>query len=176
MDLTYSQLLNFPDAFMEKSAKYYQMVELISKEQCDKYDVKELTDKVEKRFKMFKDAKYIYKYPEEKYYTSITPDYTAREIIPTANKGSKHSKKIDIVSDNQLWVEKLYYSLMDTITTKLTKQEAVYLIDCFFKNIGEEEIADKLSICKVTLQRIKKSCLVKVWVEMEALVEFEDWK
>ena len=152
------------------------MADLISKEQCDKYDTKDLKDKVEQRFKMFKDAKYIYKYPEEKYYTSITSDYTAREIVPSMDKNSKHSRKIDTISDNQLWVAKLYYSLMDTITTKLTKQEAVYLIDSFFKNLGEEDIADKLSICKVTLQRIKKSCLVKVWVEMEALQEYEDWK
>jgi len=174
LTLTYNELLNFPDEFLKESSKYYEVSELISKSECDKYDTKELREKVEARFKKFKDAKYIYKYPNEKYYQPITPNYQIRESMTTRNISNSRTGKIDSIMDKQVWVTKLYYSLMDTVTTKLTKQEAVYLIDSFFKNVSEEIIADKLSVCKQTLQKIKKSCLVKVWIEMEALEEFED--
>lgn len=174
LTLTYNELLNFPDEFLKESSKYYEVSELISKTECDKYNTKELKEKVEARFKKFKDARYIYKYPNEKYYQPITPNYQIHESMMTRNISNSRTGKIDSIMDKQVWVTKLYYSLMDTVTTKLTKQEAVYLIDSFFKNVSEEIIADKLSVCRQTLQKIKKSCLVKVWIEMEALEEFED--
>lgn len=174
--LTYNKLLNFPNEFLEESAKYYEGSELLGKEECDKYNTKELKDKVEARFKKFKDARYIYKYPNEQYYKSMTPtlNYQAREVLVSRNLTSPQEKMITAMGDTQIWVEKFYYSLMEIITTKMTEEEAVYLVECFFKNKSEDIIAEKLSMCKATLQKVKKSCLIKVWIEMEVLEEDEN--
>ena len=172
--LTYDMLLNFPQEFLEKSSKYKGMCELLSKEECDKYDTKDLKDKVELRFKKFKDAKYIYKYPNESLLTPITPNYQLKEVMTSRNLISPQDRVVTKKTDKQIWVEMMYQSLMSTLTTKMTEQEAIYLVEHFFKRISEDNIAEKLQICRATLQKIQKSCLIKIWVELEALIDYED--
>lgn len=172
--LTYDMLLNFPQEFLEESSKYKGMSELLSKEECDKYDTKDLKDKVELRFKKFKDARYIYKYPNESLLRPITPNYQLREVMTPRNLASPQDRAVTKNTDKQIWVELMYQALMSTLTTKMTEQEAIYLVEHFFKRINEEDIAEKLNICRATLQKIQKSCLIKIWVEMEALKDYED--
>lgn len=174
--LTYKDLLEFPINFIKESEKYQDFAELISKAECDSYNTRELKAKVEKRIQRFKDAKYIYKFPNEKYYCSITPNYQLREVMTPRNLESPQSRMVSKDVDKTIWVTKMYYVLMDIVSTKLTHQETIYFIDCLFKNVTEEITMEKLSICKDTLTRLKKSCLIKVWTEMEALIEYEDFK
>lgn len=171
--LTYDKLMKFPDDFLNEAKNYYDSSELLSKHTYEGYDLKELREKIEAKFEKFKDAKYIYKYPAE---TRIrtTPTYQPREgFVPRSNT-SQQEKIVTKMGDSLIWVEQFYDTFMEAVARKLTEQEAVYLMDSFFKHRSEDDIADKLSICKVTLQKIKKSCLVKVWIELETLENFED--
>lgn len=43
----------------------------------------------------------------------------------------------------------------------------MYLIATFFDNITEDEVCDKLEVCRKTLYKIKKSCLVKIKLEFD---------
>lgn len=52
-----------------------------------------------------------------------------------------------------------------SVARELTLQEAVYLVDSLFCDRPEELISDKLSISVKTLTKVKKSCLVKVYLE-----------
>ena len=175
LSLTYEKLLDFPNSFKKQAEKYQWMTEVLSKAELDKYNIRELKANVDKRMQKFKDAKYIYQYPNEKYNCPITTNYQPREVMAPRNLESQQSRIITREVDKTIWINQLYYSLMEKVTTKLTIEETVYLIDSYFKKFSEESIADNLSICKKTLQKIKKSCLIKVWVEMEALREYEDF-
>lgn len=176
LSLTYEKLLDFPEDFMKKSVKYSVIADPISSEECKKYDTKDLHDKVSFRIRKFKDAKYIYQFPDLKYNIPMTPNYQLREVIMPRNLESSQSKIITKETDKEIWVTKLYYCLINVVSTKLTKQETVYFIESFFKKESEESISEKLLMCRKTLQKVKKSCLIKVWVEMEALSEYEDFK
>ena len=71
----------------------------------------------------FKDAKYIYQFPDLKYNIPMTPNYQLREVIMPRNLESSQSKIITKETDKEIWVTKLYYCLINVVSTKLTKQE-----------------------------------------------------
>jgi len=177
LSLTYTMLLNFPDDFIKNANKYCDLTEMISKRECDKYKLKDLKDNVNKQIQLFKDTKYLYKYPNEKYNVPITSNLQPREVTAPRKLSSQQEDIIDPNINRQIWATKMYYSLMDSLTTKLTRQECIYFIDCYFRKTCEDDIAEKLSMCKDTLQKIKKSCLIKVWTEIEALEDYyeEQW-
>ena len=52
---------------------------------------------------------------------------------------------------------------------KLTEEEATYLVNSLIKNKSESAIADILGVCTKTVHHIKKSCLIKIWSELEPL-------
>lgn len=116
-------------------------------------------------FERFKDIKYYYKFPKNVY-----------SKISLQNNVSKYNNHInDIVgnlvensSTDSVWLEN-FYKCMLNISSKLTFQEAIYLVDTFFVGHSEEMISEKLGICRATLQKIKKSCIVKLWLEFNYL-------
>ena len=94
LSLTYEKLLDFPEDFMKKSVKYSVIADPISSEECKKYNTKDLHDKVSFRIRKFKDAKYIYQFPDLKYNIPMTPNYQLREVIMPRNLESSQSKII----------------------------------------------------------------------------------
>lgn len=176
LNLSYTDFLNFPENFVKSANKYCDLTERLSKRECDKYDITELREIVDKQMEIFKDTKYLYKYPSEKYNVSITPNYQPKEVMTTRKLSSQQEDKIDPIINRQIWATKLYYAFMDSLSTKLTRQECVYFIDSYFRKVNEDDIAAKLSICKETLQKHKKSCLIKVLTEMKALEDYYEEK
>lgn len=172
LSLTYTKLLNFPEDFLKTSVKYCELTDVISKRECDKYDLKEIKSYVDDKLQEFRDTKYLYMYPNEKYNIPITPNYQLREVMTPRSLSSPQEKKINPTINRQIWATKVYYCFMDNLSTKLTRQESVYFIDSYFRKVSEENISEKLSMCKATLQKVKKSCLIKVWTEMKALEDY----
>ena len=77
----------------------------------------------------------------------------------------------DLVANNiekQKWLTK-FYKRLESISFKLTNEEIKYLVGTFFKGQSEEVLSENMGICRNTLRKIKKSCLVKMWIEMEDL-------
>lgn len=165
--LTLDKILELPNDLLKTAEKYDEYSELLRKKIYNEYDSKELKEKIVKKFERFKDAKYLYRYPIESC-IKTTPTYQLREGMIPKQVSSKIEKVITQRVDDQMWAGCFYDTLM-IVATKLTMQEAIYLVDSFFGNKSEDVIAEKLAICRTTLQNIKKSCLVKVWIELKTL-------
>lgn len=176
LSLTYADLLNFPQDFITAANKYCELTERLSKRERDKYDLDELRTIIDKRIQVFKDTKYLYKYPNEKYNVSITPNYQLREVMASKKLSSQQEDKVDPVVNRQIWATKFYFALMDSLSTKLTREECVYFIDSYFRGVNEDNIAAKLSICKETLQKHKISCLIKILTEVKATDDYYEEK
>lgn len=167
--LNLNMILDLPNKIMNISAEYDEYSELLRKKVCESYDLKELRENVERKFNRFKDTKYLCKFPIEPT-IKITPTYELKEEQKSNSPISKVEQTIMNQIDNQIWIQD-FYNAMLTVAIKLTKQEATYLVDSFFKNKSEDFIAEKLQVCKMTLQNIKKSCLIKIWIEIRTLNE-----
>lgn len=170
--LTLDKILELPNDILKTSEKYDEYSELLRKKVYDDYDFKELREKIEKKFDKFKDMKYLYNFPVESS-IRITPTYQVKEGSTSNSPISKVEQAIVKKVDSQLWMNCFYDSLMK-VAAKLTLQEASYLVDSFFSHKSEDIIAEKLGICKMTLQNIKKSCLIKLWIELRTLDEEDE--
>jgi len=169
--ITLEMLLDLPKELLKKSIDYNEYAVLLDKEQYSKYDYKDLKEKVNKYFTYFKNLKYFYQFPTNyeismnTTYDSIKVSATNRISDPVSNLVTKEiDEKIRITN----WMTKFYNAIL-VIASKLTVQEATYLVDCFFSNKSEDVTCEKLGICRNTLQKIKKSCIVKSWIELQTL-------
>ena len=59
------------------------------------------------------------------------------------------------------------YNKILKLSYKLTVSEGDYLINTFIHHISEEKIAGIIGISKTYLQKIKKSCIIKMWVDLQ---------
>ncbi len=134
---------------------------LLSNEVIEAYYYTNLRKDLLKSFTTFNDAKYI-----DKDYINISPIY-GKEITKNKNKQDKISNYIASKIDKQIWAKDFYDTIM-SLSTKLTYSETYYLVNTFFNNKTEEEISEILNISRFTLQKIKKSCLVKTYLELKS--------
>lgn len=84
--------------------------------------------------------------------------------IKTNSINDPVSQYVEKNIDLNIWTRD-FYNMILTLSTKLTFNEAIYLVDTFFDERAEEQISEKLQICRKSLQKIKKSCLVKIKIE-----------
>lgn len=169
--ITLEMLLDLPKELLKKSIEYNEYAVLLDKEQYSKYDCKELKKKINEYFVYFKNVKYFYRFPTN-YEIFINNSYDNIKVSSTNSISdpvfSFVSKELDEKAEIAKWTNNFYNTIL-VIASKLTIQEATYLIDCFFSNKSEEITCEKLRICRNTLQKIKKSCIVKSWIELETL-------
>ena len=135
---------------------------LLSEKATEKYYNVELKKQIQQIFRKFKDLQYIISFEDEYSIQSKT-----NKEIPSFSDGKISDPVGDYVEKNidyYTWEENLYYTLLE-LSKKLKYEEAIYLIDSFFEGKSEEQISEKMLICRMTLQKIKKSCLVKIKIE-----------
>ena len=167
--MTLDNFLELPKEILKTSEQYDEYSELLRRSIYEQYDAKELKEKIIKKFNRFKDAKYLCIYPIENR-IKLTSPYQERIGTPSNSCVSQIEKLVEATGDEEKWAYN-FRNVILTVATKLTLQEARYLIDSFFSNKSEDIIAEKLGICRTTLQNVKKSCLVKVWIELKILDE-----
>lgn len=169
--MTLEMLLELPKELLKKSEAYNEYSSLLEKSQYLNYNIKELKEKIGRYFSYFKDVKYFYQFPTETVVSVITAVNLEKEVSNTSfvdpifnlvNNDITEKRKIEN------WIIQ-FYNIMLIVAVKLTSQEAVYLVDCFFSNKSEEITCEKLGICRNTLQKVKKSCIVKTWIELRTL-------
>lgn len=167
--LTYDALLDLPRMVKSNAEANDGLVDMLSEAICDKYYYPTLEDDIDSLFDRFKELQFFYKFPTD-YELSITP---SRHIIAgkkTGNSISCVERMVDNVADNESWLYKFYYSVLD-LSNKLTVFEATYFIDTFFGGRTKVSIADKIGVTRQTLRPIIKSCLVKAYFEFRYLDE-----
>ena len=82
-------------------------------------------------------------------------------------------KAIERKVDKQLLMTDIYNSIIK-VSYKLSNSEVIYLINTFLTHKSEESISEILGISKTYLQKIKKSCLVKMWTDLQQYCETDD--
>ena len=156
-------IFDLPKAAESESRKYWERAALLSKDIVEQYDTKELKDKISLLFQKFQNISSMYQFPRE---VSISSNLQLRENMFTNNVTDKVGNLVIKIVDEQIWATKFYYKILE-IASKLTHEECVYMIDTFFRRITEENLSEKLGICRNTLKKIKKSCLIKMWANLE---------
>lgn len=167
--MTLNHFLELPNECLKRAEQYDEYSELLRKSVYEQYDAKELKEKIIKKFQQFRDAQFLFKYPVE-LNIRTTPIYQLREGTPTNSYVNQIEMMVEKGFDAELWAYR-FRDIVLTVATKLTLQEARYFVDFFFGHKPEDIIAEKLGICRQTLQNIKRSCLVKVWIELKVLDE-----
>ena len=115
-------------------------------------------------FNRFKDAQYMLVFQEDYNLKSSTPtnEVTRKTKVNIDRVGDFVEKKVDL----NIWSKDIY-NILYCLSNQLTFQEALYLVSTFFENKTEDELSDILSLCKKSLYKIKKSCLVKIKLEFD---------
>lgn len=167
--ITLDKLLSIDSDLLDITRKYENQNYLLNDLDCSAYDLNKIKIQLKNLFLKFKNAKYLNKFPIENN-VSLTPTYDVKISSSQRSTISQVDKAVMNYLDKQIWVSEVYDSLL-ILASKLTKSEAVYLIYTFLSYKSEEIIAEKLGICKTSLQRVKKSCLVKMYVELENYIE-----
>ena len=130
----------------------------------EEYDTKTLKKDIWKKFLKYREIIYFMQWND-----SLGSNY---HIEQTYVKNHYSKDQMDnLVASNiekQKWLTK-FYKRLESISFKLTNEEIKYLVGTFFKGQSEEVLSENMGICRNTLRKIKKSCLVKMWIEMEDL-------
>lgn len=136
----------------------------LSKRVIDQYYYSDMRKDLKELFVYYLDAKWLLKAKDYDCVHSLT--YSSEYITISRTNDDKVSKYVTRNVDLEKYVELFYHATM-SVAKELTLSEAVYLVDSLFCDRPEELISDKLCISVKTLTKIKKSCLVKVYLEFK---------
>ncbi len=167
--ISLDKLLNMHNEILSIAQKNENLNDLLAVQDYKNYDVIQIKQKLQLLFKKFQAAKYLNKFPVE----TIKNSSFVYDVCNTQKQNTTTSYVENIVenhTDKEIWVT-LFYNNTMILAHKLTKKEAVYFTNTFLLHKTEEKIAESLEICKTSLQKIKKSCLVKVWIELKDFLE-----
>lgn len=137
---------------------------LLAKDLYELYDTRTLKKDILKKFQRYREVLYTMQWKD-----SFGSNYRVEESF--SNKSFIADKMTNLVANSiekQKWLTK-FYKRLESISFKLTNEEIKYLVGTFFKGQSEEVLSENMGICRNTLRKIKKSCLVKMWIEMEDL-------
>ena len=165
--LTLDMILDLPNQLLNQTEKFETYIDVLSKETCEKHNVREYRLYVEKKFDQYFEATVINRFPVGTV-IHISPLYELREY--DVQKGISNPTELAALKlvKNSNYAEKFYNSMI-VLSTKLTKQEIIYLVKTFFEKEKEDFICSILRIGKTKLQYIKKSCIIKMYFELKTL-------
>lgn len=165
--VSFEQLINIKETIKVNSEKYEQDNNVLESRIYNIYDVLAIKKDLISLFEDFKNAKYLYTFPSN---TKITSNYDYGSKVSSFSSASKIENAIERKIDKQLLTTEIYDSIIG-LSYKLTGREAIYLINTFLNHKSEEEIAYMENVSKTYLQKIKKSCIVKMWIDLRKYCE-----
>lgn len=171
--VTLDQLLNISKNISNnvEQNKIYNI--LLDENICNNYDIIEIKKKLQSLFTSFKSARYLYEFPVE-CSISISANYEEKlGSFTQRNNISKIEQAIQKYTDKQLHTTNVYNTIM-ILSLKLTGDESIYLINTFLAHKSEDDIAEMIGVSKSYLQKIKKSCIVKMWIDLKKYCEEDD--
>ena len=171
--VTLDQLLNISKNISNnvEQNKIYNI--LLDENICNNYDIIEIKKKLQSLFTSFKSARYLYEFPVE-CSISISANYEEKlGSFTQRNNISKIEQAIQKYTDKQLHTTNVYNTIM-ILSLKLTGDESIYLINTFLAHKSEDDIAEMIGVSKSYLQKIKKSCIVKMWIDLKKFCEEDD--
>ncbi len=170
--VTLNELMNISDYIKDISKENEKYNELIDEKICDQYNTVYIKNRLIDLFSDFKSARYLYNFPIGES-IKTTSNYEIDESFHQRNNVSQVEEAIKKHIDKQLLTTDIYNSILK-VSYKITGDEVVYLINTFLMRKSEEDIAEIIGISKTYLQKIKKSCLVKMWTDLRQYCENDD--
>lgn len=147
-----------------KISKEHEYSSLLSKNMIDEYYYLDMKKDIAKVFTKFNDMKYIVGHSNNYDLSSVSFD--TLKVSLSKKNNDKVSNYVMKNVDLEIWTQDFYNTII-SLSRSLTMQEGVYLVDALFANRSEEMISEKICVCRKTLQSIKKSCLVKLYLELK---------
>lgn len=158
--MNFTDFSRLPEILLDDS-KRTEYVELLSENFILMYNIQEIRKEVKEKIKLLNDYKYIV---GENIPMSASKYELSRNV--TSNlKSDMVGNYVEKIIDLGEKVESTVKAITN-IANKLTSNEAEYFVLAFFKHMSEEKIAEQLNVCRMTLQHIKNSALLKVYFEM----------
>ena len=170
--VTLNQLLDISNTMTVNAQKHLEYNQLLDESVCNRYDILENKKKLQDLFAKFKSARYLYDFPIEEN-IKTTPVYEERVGFTQRSTTSQVENAIVRYLDEMIHTTDVYNSLMK-VSYKLTGDEVIYLINTFLTHKSEDDIAELIGISKTYLQKIKKSCIVKMWVDLRKYCDEDD--
>jgi len=170
--VTQSELLNISNSIEDNAKIYKDGNQILDEVICKQYDVIRIKEKLKKLFEDFKSAKYLYDFPLEER-IKISADYEYKVGSSQRSNASKVENAVLRETDKLIYTTDVYNSIIN-LSYKLTGYEAIYLINTFLRHKSEEEIATIIEMSKTYLQKIKKSCIVKMWINLKQYCDEDD--
>lgn len=160
-NITIEAFNELPELMLDNS-KNVKYARLLNEETVNYFYYPNLKKDLMKKFSKFNDAKYIIGVSDSFDLQSNMGAFSYSRSTQTHNDkiGAYIQKKVDL----NIWSRDIYNILIN-LSKELTFSETIYLVSTFFENKTEDEISELLSICKKSLYKIKKSCLVKIKLE-----------
>lgn len=163
------KLLTLHSDLIDISRKYSDLNILLCDDVFENYNVLDIKQQLLYLFSKFQSARYFIKTPIEEKPLVLSPTFARREGYKYFNESMVENAVATLV-DNEILLTSIYNHLI-MVARKLTIDEVEYFYYTFITHRTEETIAFKMGVCKTSLQRIKKSCLVKLWVEYKDYFE-----
>ena len=163
---TFDDLINVGKTIILKTKKATNKNSLIVKSVYEKYDIVFLKSELIKMFAKYKSNCYSYK-------SAYNPQKTYRYSQITVSKNTISNpvlETIEKLQDAQIYASDFYNSLI-ILSEKLMYRESLYLANAFLEQESEETIAETIGISKTALQKYKKSCIIKMWIELKCYYE-----
>lgn len=162
--LTFDKLMSLPNEIIRISENN-EFIGLLSNEVINEYYYLDLKKDLTHYMNRFNDMKFLYHSSNN--FSIQSTSYSEAKNIKSKTTKSAVEEFVDKKVDTEKLVEEVYNHLI-SLSHKLNLDEQKYFIETFFKNGSEESISEKLGICRKTLQNIKKSCLVKMYLEINS--------
>lgn len=170
--ITLNQLLNVSNSITLNASQNKEYNQLLDEAICNRYNIIDNKKRLQDLFAKFKSARYLYDFPVEEN-IKINPNYEFHDSFTQRSTTSQVENAVSRYIDKQLLTTDIYNTLMK-VSYKLTEDEVIYLINTFLTHKSEEDIAEILGISKTYLQKIKKSCIVKMWVDLKKYCKEDD--
>lgn len=161
-----NQILHISDTIIHIQGKEIENV-LLKEDICNKHNVVLYKKKIKGLFEEIKTAKYLYQFPKDN--IKITYQYQDNGGVIQKPRMSSVEKIMDKQIDGLIHLTDLYNKIIE-ISYNLTHDESVYLVNAFLKAFTEEDIAEIIGISKTTLQHIKRSCIIKLYIGLEEFI------
>lgn len=167
--VTLNELLTIEDKLKSIVKEYEINNEYLDEAICNQYDIVELRTSLSKILTKFKSARYLYDFSVDDN-INITSNYDFKIEQFQQSKKSVIENNVKYNVDNKILTTNIYDSLL-VLCKNLTGDELNYLIQAFFHNKSEDDIAYLIGISRTTLQKPKKSAIVKAWTILKKYSE-----
>lgn len=163
-ELTIEKLLELPNKVLEIGLRNEENkgINLLSTKTCELYYYTNLKKDLKNYLDPFNDSKYSYGVVKFNS-VGVSKSYGLKE--------ERHLKKVndnvlDLITrevDKDIFAADVYQKILK-LADELTYREALYFVRSFLENGTDDYVCDELGLSRTGLQKIRKSCLVKMYL------------